>query len=102
MEVRYGDRDLEKLCTNERWLRRKRQDIASRLPLRIKALEEARSFEDLAVLDPLGDWHSLTGDRAGTWAGKLSRNWRLIVRPHGAEDALAAVEVIVLEITDYH
>lgn len=102
MEVRYGDRDLEKLCTNERWLRRKRQDIATRLPLRIKALEEARSFEDLSTLDPLGAWHSLTGDRAGTWAGKLSRNWRVIVRPGGADESLAAVEVVVLEIADYH
>ncbi|WP_295828959.1 type II toxin-antitoxin system RelE/ParE family toxin [uncultured Microbacterium sp.] len=101
MEVRYEDRDLEKLCTNERWLRRKRQDIAARLPLRIKALEEARSLEDLSSLDPLGGWHALTGDRAGTWAGKLSRNWRLVVR-FGSDDDPDVVEVFVLEIADYH
>lgn len=98
----YGDKSLERLCTDEREMKKKRADIAPKLPLRIKALEAAPTVADLPAHDPLGDWHELTGDRPGTWSGRLSRNWRIIIRPEGEGPGSDAVTVTVVEIVDYH
>lgn len=102
MEVRYDDKKLKKLCTDEREMRRKRSDIATKLKLRIKALETAHSVGELSSHDPLGGWHELTGDRNGQWAGKLSANYRLLIQPDGDGENWDAVTVTVIEIDDYH
>jgi toxin HigB-1 len=102
MEVLFPDKNLEKLCTDEATMRRKRGDIAVKLRLRVKALQTADNLAHLAVHDPLGHWHELTGDLACLWAGSLSRNYRIMVRPEGPEPAAAAVTVTVVDITDYH
>ncbi|MFC2640221.1 MAG: type II toxin-antitoxin system RelE/ParE family toxin [Propionibacterium acidifaciens] len=101
MKVRYGDRRLEKLCTDEREMRRKRSDIAGRLRLRIKALETAENVAELPTHDPLGKWHPLRADLEGLWAGRLSVNHRLLVRPE-SRDPQDAVVVTVVDIADYH
>ena len=75
MKVRYEGRRLEKLCTDEREMRRKRSDIADRLRLRIKALETAENVGELPTHDPLGKWHPLRADLEGLWAGRLSANY---------------------------
>ncbi len=64
-EVRYDDKKLEKLCTDEREMRRKRVDIADKLPLRVKALETAATVGELSTHDPLGCWHQLGADLDG-------------------------------------
>lgn len=102
MQVLYSDGSLERLCTDEREMKKRRSDIAKKLPLRIKALEAAETVGDLATIDPLGDWHQLTADRSGTWAGKVSANHRLIIRPEGDGLTIECVTITVLEIIDYH
>jgi proteic killer suppression protein len=102
LRVEYGNRKLEKLCTDEVEMRKKRSDIAVKLKLRIKALETAEAVGDLPTDDPLGYWHELSADRPGHWAGKLSDNYRLVVRPEGDGKSWEAVTVTVIEITDYH
>lgn len=102
LQVDYRDRKLAKLCTDEREMQRKRADIAPRLKLRIKALENAVNVGELVTIDPLGDWHELSADRAGHWSGKLSANYRLVIRPDGAVETWEAVTVTVIEIDDYH
>jgi len=102
VRVEYDDPKLERLCTDDAWMRRKRADIAKKLPLRIKALETADTVGDLPAIDPLGKWHELKGDRPGHWAGKVSDNYRLIVRPGGDGEAWEARVATVTEITDYH
>ena len=63
MEVRYVDRKIEKICTNEREMKRKlSQAVAKRLRLRIAELYNAESFDDL--LQGTGRWETLSGDRA--------------------------------------
>lgn len=83
-------------------MQKKRADIASKLKLRVKALETADTVGDLQTDDPLGYWHELSADRAGHWAGKLSGNYRLVVRPEGDGETWEAEAVTVIEITDYH
>ncbi|KIA73362.1 plasmid maintenance system killer protein [Arthrobacter sp. MWB30] len=102
MEVLFDDAKFEKLCTDEREMRKKREDVAGKLKLRMNALRTAVSVGELPTHDPLGKWHSLTGDLEGLWAGKLSANFRLLMRPENAEDPKAAVTVTVIKIDDYH
>jgi toxin HigB-1 len=102
LQVRFGDNKLEKLCTDEREMRRKRADIADKLRLRVKALETAASVGELSTHDPLGYWHQLGENLDGLWAGKLSANYRLLVRPEDAADPWCAVTVTVIDIDDYH
>ena len=83
-----------------RGLRRLAQrDDASRLPpfqvTRIahilSVLNEATSLRDLRGLPAL---HPLKGDRAGLWAVRVSRHWRIIFRfEHGGAD---------VDLVDYH
>jgi len=97
MEVRYVDRKIEKICTNEREMKRKlSQDVAKRLRLRIAELYNAESFDDL--LQGTGRWETLSGDRAGQWSARLTANWRLIVTDEGGTPVVACV----IEIVDYH
>ena len=100
MEVRYRDNKLEKLCTDEREMQRRRPDLKKKLRLRIKALENSDTLGDLPVDDPGGAWHELKGKRAGTWAGELSGNWRLVVVP--SPNLLSASAATVIDIEDYH
>lgn len=102
MEVRYEDNKLEKLCTDEREMRRKRADIADKLRLRLKALEAAETVDELPESDPLGRWHPLSANRTGQWAGKLSPNYRLLVRPEGSDDGTSAGIVTVIEISNHY
>lgn len=102
LRVEYGDAKLEKLCTDEREMQKKRADIAPKLKLRVKALETVDSVGDLQTDDPLGYWHELSTDRKGYWAGKVSGNQRLVISPDGDGKSWEAVAVTVIEITDYH
>lgn len=102
MDVFYEDNKLEKLCTDEREMQKKRPDLAKGLKRRIKALETTETVGELSTHDPLGNWHQLAANRDGLWAGKLSANYRLLVRPEGCDEPWSAVTVTVIEIADYH
>lgn len=102
MQVAYATRSLEKLCTDEKEMRRKRADVAVKLRLRIKALETAENVSHLKIHDPMGRWHALTADLAGQWAGWLSPNHRIIIRPEGGGPPATRTAVTVMELTDYH
>lgn len=101
MQVRYKDNKLEKVCTDEREMQRKRPDIKKKLRLRVNALRNAATIGDLPLDDPGGGWHDLKGTRDGIWAGELSGNWRLLVEPDPLK-SLSAVSVTVIDIEDYH
>ena len=83
-------------------MRRKRADIADKLRLRVKALETAETVGELSTHDPLGDWHQLGANLDGLWAGKVSANYRLLIRPEDSAEPWSAVAVTVIEIADYH
>lgn len=100
MDVRYKDNKLAKLCVDEREMQKRRPDLKKKLRLRIKALENSDTLGDLLDDDPGGGWHELTGTRAGTWAGSLSGNWRLLIEP--SPSAVSATTLTVLDIEDYH
>jgi proteic killer suppression protein len=97
MQLKYASRELERICTNERYMKRRLgAQVAKALRLRIAELRYGSEMQDL--LQGTGRWEELGGDRAGTWSARLTANWRLIVRPEQRD----IVAVTVLEIVDYH
>jgi proteic killer suppression protein len=51
------------------------EELATRLRDRLDVIDAANAIEDIAL--PHFDLHELKGDRAGTWALKVNKNWRL-------------------------
>jgi len=105
VEVSYGDKKLEKSCTNDRQMGKEyTQAVAKALKLRIKSLEAAENM--LELLDDLGKWHPLEGDLKGCWGASLTGNWRIRVRGVDAEELAyqwEKVEVVTVEkVYDYH
>ena len=105
MIVTYSSRQIRLIGTDERACKRLRPDLVEKVKMRHNALEVARDMSDLVAIDPGGRWHRLSGDRAGTWAGRLSKNFRIVVRPDAGGVSIIKTEetsVEVVEITDYH
>lgn len=104
MEVRYIDAKVERLCNDEREMKRRRADLVKKLPQRVNALKEAVRVGELPSIDPMGHWHQLNnGQWQGRWAGSSSPNHRIIVEPSGADDPEDCTVVTVLEVGfDYH
>lgn len=105
MIVTYASKRMRLVCTDERACKKLRPDLVDKVKMRHNALEVAKDMKDLARIDPGGKWHPLTGDREGTWAGRLSKNYRMIVRPYGDGVEVVVTEessVEVVEIVDYH
>lgn len=101
MELQFKNNKLEKLCSSEREMQRKRPDLKKKLRLRMNALRAADTIGDLPTDDPGGDWHDVDSMRPGCWAGELSGNWRLLVKPSPA-GKLSAKVATVFDIEDYH
>lgn len=96
MQLGYANRELERICTDARYMQRKLGvQVAKTLKLRIAELRYATEMADL--LHGTGRWEELSGDRAGQWSARLTANWRLIVQPEGE-----SITVTVVEIVDYH
>lgn len=70
-------------------------DLVDRLFKMINFIIDAETLDELSTPPNYG-LHPLTGDRAGTWAMTVTRNWRLTfsIDEQGA--------VIDLDLEDYH
>jgi len=98
MRVEFASRELERVCTDSRHMRRKLgTQVAKKLQLRVAELMSVTHVRDL--LEGTGRWEELKGDRRGTWSARLSANWRLIMWPgeQGRQET-----VTVIDIEDYH
>lgn len=97
LEVRYGTARLERICTDERTMRKEvGADVAKALKKRLAELRSADTMND--VLLGTGRWETLQADPGRLWSARLTANWRLIVESEGP-DATAAV---VVRIDDPH
>jgi len=68
-------------------------DFAPRLLRQMDAINQADTPEQLNF--PGYDLHELKGKRAGSWAMKVNKNWRLTFRFFGGE-------ATDLDLEDYH
>ena len=96
MELRYASNELEKQCTEERYMQRKLGAQVAK-SLRLRLLELRRAGEPGDLLLGAGNWEELKQERQGQWSARLTKNWRLIVEPEGND-----VIVWIIEIVDYH
>lgn len=96
MELRYASNELEKQCTEERYMQRKLGAQVAK-SLRLRLLELRRAGEPGDLLLGAGNWEELKQDRQGQWSARLTKNWRLIVEPEGND-----IIVWIIEIVDYH
>ncbi|MGM7422251.1 type II toxin-antitoxin system RelE/ParE family toxin [Cellulosimicrobium sp. CpK407] len=97
LEVTYASAHFERVCTDERAMRKEvGAEVAKALRRRLAELRSAETMAD--VLDGPGRWEQLTGDRRGTWSARVSANWRLIVEVAGAD----STSVVVVRLEDYH
>ena len=73
MELRYADRELERQCTEDRYMQRKLgAQRAKALRLRLDELRRAEELADLLFFG--GKWEELKGDRASPsfWSARSS------------------------------
>lgn len=68
-------------------------ELATRLRDRLDVIDAATTLEDIAL--PHFDLHELKGDRAGTWAVKINKNWRVTF-------TFAAGDASDVNFEDYH
>lgn len=101
MDVRYHTKKLQKTCLNDREMKKNfALPVVKSLKLRLHELEQADNLEELRLFP--GRWEPLTADRQGTWSGRLSANWRVIISPEGEGIPAKITVVCVEEIVDYH
>jgi toxin HigB-1 len=67
--------------------------LSTRLRDRLDVIDAATTLEDIAL--PHFDLHELKGDRAGTWAVKVNKNWRLTF-------SFAGGDANDVDFEDYH
>ncbi|ABQ68783.1 plasmid maintenance system killer [Rhizorhabdus wittichii RW1] len=70
-------------------------DLVDRLFRMVNFIIDAEALEELATPPNYG-LHPLTGDRAGTWAMTVTRNWRMTFK------VTAAGAIAELDLEDYH
>ena len=68
-------------------------ELSARLRDRLDVIDAAGAIEDIAF--PHFGLHELKGDRAGTWAVKVNKNWRLTF-------AFADGDAWEVNFEDYH
>jgi plasmid maintenance system killer protein len=109
MRISYESKKLEKQLTDAKLLVKTYGELAKNIQKRQNELE---SFENLGeAKDFLPSLHSLSGDRLGQWAVKISGNYRLIFEPandplpcleDGGLDLNQITEICIIEVVDYH
>ena len=72
MELRYSNRELERQCTQLRYMKKKLDEQrAKALRLRLNELRAAADMSDLLIVG--GRWEPFTGDRNGQWSARLTK-----------------------------
>jgi toxin HigB-1 len=68
-------------------------ELSKRLRDRLDVIDAATTLQDIAL--PHFDLHELKGNRAGTWAVKVNKNWRLTF-------GFVRGDAINVNLEDYH
>ncbi len=68
-------------------------ELSTRVRDRLDVIDAAGTLADISL--PHFDLHELKGDRAGTWAVKVNKNWRITF-------AFAGGDASDVNLEDYH
>lgn len=98
MEIGYGSRSIEKICTDATVAEKKYGlEMAEKIQLRVEQICAAESVE-MMVQCHIGRCHQLKGKRKEQWAVDLVHPYRLVFTKIGEEIEIACIQ----EIVDYH
>ncbi len=108
IEIVYANRRLEEACRSDKAARQRWGPQGHTVIVRIAVICAAVTMADL-VHAP-GRFHSLIGNRAGTYALRVSASLRLVIapdgepprKPDGGVDLARVTTARILEVTDYH
>lgn len=110
MNIIFAERKLEKYANDYKLSIRKLGAVRAELyQKRLQDMFDVESFADLEHLP--GNFHQLTGNRAGQWACSLDQPYRLIFQPgedpvpidENGAPILKEIKIVeIQEITNYH
>lgn len=110
MDIKFGNKKLEKLANDSRKCFKELGQIRGKLYLkRLNDLLDADNLEKVRYAP--GNFHELSGNRKGQWACDLDQPYRLIFMPQetpiptNADGQFIWIEIIGVEIIgviDYH
>jgi len=99
MEVRAGNRQIEKLLKDPQWAIRQLGDAtARRFLVQLRTIRAATSVEHLVALPSLR-FHKLTGDWEGYYSIRLGQRFRLIC---SLESSSAGIILTIEEVSRDH
>ncbi|SFM28520.1 proteic killer suppression protein [Gracilibacillus orientalis] len=104
MNILYSSRKLEKILNNPRLIKKQYNKLYDKLSIRLSELRAANSLEDISC-DPPPRRHKLKGTFSDCWGINVSKNYRIIIQPHGEynENDLKTInEILIKDIEDYH
>lgn len=104
MNVHYSTNKMKRILTNPRLMKKHYTKIYDKLGIRLSELRVAESLADIST-DPPPRRHKLKGLLKDCWGVNVSRNFRIIVQPHGEYneyDINTIKEIIIKDIEDYH
>lgn len=98
MQVKYRNKQVEKVCTNASAARKKYGNrMAQLISQRIGEIRSASTVE-MMIECRIGKCHALKGDREGQYAVNLLNAQRLVFTKDGDTVQVVTIE----EIVDYH
>lgn len=111
MDIYFVKKDLSKVCSCDREMKRRWQvSVAKALQRRLAQLKAANTLFDMATL-PGAECHELKGNRQGQLAVNLPGGFRLVFVPYhdpvptrrdGGIDWAGVTAICVLEVVNYH
>jgi len=98
MEVRFGDRELERLATDSNFTGGYSQAVVKTYRMRIQAIRAAVDERDFYAMK---SWHfeKLKGARSHQCSMRLNDQWRLILQIEGKSPNKI---VLLVRVEDYH
>lgn len=104
MEIEYKSNKLKKILSDPRLIKRYHSDIYITLINRLSELKSVNNLSLISILPPPRR-HKLSGEYTNCWSIDVSKNQRLIIKPHDSQIGFNDTEInkiIILKIVDYH
>jgi len=104
MEIEYSNSKMKKDFEDKRRLRKNYGKLLPGLENRLSELRAANCLADITH-EPPPKRHKLTGNWDDCWGLKVSKNYRLVVRPLGdfdINDQTTITKIRIETIIDYH
>lgn len=104
MKVHYSSTKQEKILTDVRLLKKVYGNDHIKISNRLSELRVANNLNEIPEVPPPRR-HKLGGKYGDCWGIDYSRNDRIIIQPigeHDINDLTSIVEVLIIELEDYH